>query len=63
MAGEVKFDEWRPSEERQTPPSGLVKFAMKYLGAKNEHAANTVLLGAAVVFFALTLFVIFLYLL
>lgn len=59
MPNEVQFDEWRPTEERKVPPSGLVSFAMKYLGARSEHAANSILLVAAVLFFALTMFVIF----
>ena len=59
MANDVQFDEWRPGKEREIPPSGMVKFVMKYLGVTSEHSANALLLLAACVFFVLTAFVIF----
>ncbi len=59
MSDNVQFDEWRPSKDQITPPSAMVRFVMNFLGAKNEHAANTVLLVAALIFFVLTVFVIF----
>ncbi|MEK7150838.1 MAG: hypothetical protein AAB783_01420 [Patescibacteria group bacterium] len=59
MANEVKFDEWRPTKERIAPPSPMVRFAMKTFGATSESTANKILLMMAVIFFALTAFVIF----
>ncbi|MDA1334386.1 MAG: hypothetical protein O2794_00010 [bacterium] len=56
MTDGVKFDEWKPRQEPQDSGSKMAQWLLKKGMAKNQSQANIILIVAAVLFFALSIY-------